>query len=65
MDCILQIKPVDQVGYIGSVGVHFVAVVGLVRTPMSTAVVSDHAEPFAPKKNIIWLSQSSALNGQP
>ena len=64
MDGVLEVERVGQRRDVGGVGVHLVAGVGLGRAAVAAAVMRDHAKPCA-RKNIIWLSQSSALSGQP
>jgi hypothetical protein len=44
--------------------VHIVPLANLIGAAMTPTVDSDDPKPSA-RKNNIWLSQSSALNGQP
>ena len=64
VDRVFEIEFRDQLGDVGRIGVHLIAFVGLARAAVTAAVMCDHPIALA-QKNIIWLSQSSALNGQP
>ena len=64
MDCVFQIKRLYELREVVGVGVHVVAVPGLTRSAVSTAVVRDAAVASGGQKNI-WSSQASALKGQP
>ena len=59
VDRILEVEVLHQSRGVRGVGVHVVPAVGLARPSVAAPVVGDDAVPLA-RKNIIWLSQSSA-----
>lgn len=64
MDRIVQIQMLHHRRDVRRVMVHIVPLANLIGAAMTPTIDSDDPEPFG-KENNIWLSQSSALNGQP
>lgn len=64
MDRIVQIQMFHHRRDVRRVMVHIVPLADLIGAAMAPAVNGDNPKTFS-RENSIWLSQSSALNGQP